>query len=113
HAANAHPNRTPWPSGQACCVDRVVRLKYGGEMRQVEDLLDRGLRRREAKRTTGALGAGVATYEGANAGTVNRRHPGEIHDEMFVTAAHQLAQLAFECFGCTAREKRLTRRKKQ
>ena len=113
HAAEANPDSPPRPCGEPRRVDRVVRLKDRRKMRQVHDLLDRRLRRREAERTARALRARVPANERTNPRAVDARHAGEIDDEILMTAADELPQLAFECLRRAARKKRLARRQKQ
>ena len=82
-------------------------------MRELEHLADGRTRGRQPERSAGALRARVTAHERADAGAVDRRDARQIHDQILVTGANELPQLALERFGRASGQKRLTRREQE
>ncbi|MEQ1868503.1 MAG: hypothetical protein ABL961_00575, partial [Vicinamibacterales bacterium] len=70
-----------------------VRFEDVGKVRDLKHLADGGTRRGETQGATGALRAGVSPDESADASTIDRADAAEVYDQVFVTRAHECAQL--------------------
>ena len=103
----------PGERSDSCGVDRIVDFKDTGQPRELHHLPYGRAESGKPQAAGDPLSAGVATNQGPDPGTVNRRHTTEVDHQVPVTAPKQLLKMALERFGRTAADQRLLRRQNE